>query len=153
MNDDGCPRIYLDANIFIYVVEGHPTLRRPLEQLMEGIQTGTIQALTSELTLAEVLVKPLSQPERHYVTEYRLLLSGRPDLPVMPVTREVLEKSAELRASIGGKLADAIHVATAVIANCTHILTDDERIKVPPHLLPVKVVDIPSLLKIEPSQP
>jgi predicted nucleic acid-binding protein len=52
-------RIYLDTNIFIYAIEGYPDFVDELNQLFDSIDAGNFRAFTSELTLAEVLVRPL----------------------------------------------------------------------------------------------
>jgi predicted nucleic acid-binding protein len=47
-------------------------------------------------------------------------------LQVIPVTKSVLKGAAWLRSlSISLKLPDAIHLATAMDARCTDVLTDD----------------------------
>ena len=51
--------VYLDTNVFIYALEGYPAFAEPLAALFRGIDNGTCRAVTSELTLAEVLVKPI----------------------------------------------------------------------------------------------
>ncbi len=43
----------------MYALEGYPAFQPILTPLFETIDCGDIQAVTSELTLAEVLVKPL----------------------------------------------------------------------------------------------
>lgn len=63
-------RLSLDTNIFIYALEGYPVLRPTLTQLFERIDHGAIQAVTSELTLAEVLVKPLLDRSREREAAY-----------------------------------------------------------------------------------
>lgn len=52
-------QIYLDTNIWIYALEGYPDFIQPLTELFSHIDQGNLKAVTSELTLAEVLVKPL----------------------------------------------------------------------------------------------
>lgn len=51
-------RIYLDTNIWIYALEGYPAFRAEITLLFERIQSGALMAITSELALAELLVKP-----------------------------------------------------------------------------------------------
>ena len=80
---------------------------------------------------AEVLVKPYASGDPGYIAAYERLLSGSPSLQLFPIGRDILEASAKLRAALGGKLADAIHVATASVCDCSHFLTEDARIKVP----------------------
>ncbi|HSZ59707.1 MAG TPA: hypothetical protein VK797_28950 [Tepidisphaeraceae bacterium] len=52
-------KVYLDANVFIYAVEGFAGVGAKLTTLFQRFDRGELQAVTSELTLAEVLVKPL----------------------------------------------------------------------------------------------
>jgi predicted nucleic acid-binding protein len=52
-------RTYLDTNIWIYAIEGYSTYAPALTDLFSAIDSHQLQAVTSELTLAEVLVKPL----------------------------------------------------------------------------------------------
>lgn len=52
-------RVYFDTNCFIYVVEGIERYRAVLEPLMNAVAAGEITGVTGEITLAEVLVKPL----------------------------------------------------------------------------------------------
>ena len=52
-------RIYLDTNIFIYALEAYPEYVSTLTSLFAAIDEGKIRAMTSELTLAEVLIKPM----------------------------------------------------------------------------------------------
>jgi len=52
-------RIYLDTNIFIYALEAYPEFVSALTSLFVAIDEGKLRAVTSELTLAEVLIKPM----------------------------------------------------------------------------------------------
>ncbi|MDQ3563364.1 MAG: hypothetical protein M3436_04215 [Pseudomonadota bacterium] len=53
-------RVYLDANVWIYALEGYAAYAVALKTLFARIDTGEITAITSALTLAEVLVKPFA---------------------------------------------------------------------------------------------
>lgn len=82
-------------------------------------------AVTSSLSLAECLVRPFALDREDMVHMYRLALSPRPYLEIAPVQTEVLVSAARLRAQLGFKLPDAIHMATAVMHGCTALLTND----------------------------
>ncbi len=51
-------RVYLDANVFVYAIEGYPQFADGIRELFRKVDQGQVEAITSELTLAEVLVKP-----------------------------------------------------------------------------------------------
>lgn len=53
-------RIYLDTNIWIYALEGFAPFADRLAALFARVDQGELIAITSELTLAEALVKPFS---------------------------------------------------------------------------------------------
>ncbi len=50
-------RVYLDSNIVIYTVEGFADYADQIHALLEAMDTGEVVAVTSELTLAETLVR------------------------------------------------------------------------------------------------
>jgi predicted nucleic acid-binding protein len=127
-------RIYLDTNIFVYALEGYEEFRPRLTTLFETIDRGSLRAVTSELTLAEVLVKPLLDRSRERESAYNQALRSSPALDIVPVTREVLVAAARLRAEHGLKLPDAIHAATAQLSDCQQFLTNDTRLRNLPRL-------------------
>ena len=43
----------------------------------------------------------------------------------LPITRQILEAAAQVRATFGLKTPDAIHAATALIEGCTLFVTTD----------------------------
>lgn len=88
-----------------------------------------VEVATSEITLAECLVKPFADKDIFAVETYLSLLGEQPSLPVIPISRPILLSAAQLRAETKLKLPDAIHLATAKWAGCSVFITDDRRIK------------------------
>lgn len=127
-------RVYLDANIFIAAFEGRGTasdLSAALLLAPAGRAPQSPRLITSELTLSELLVKPLELERDDLVREYEYWTKTNIFLEVRPVDRQALRKAAELRATHKTlKLPDAIHLASAVNAGCRYFLTDDMRINV-----------------------
>jgi predicted nucleic acid-binding protein len=123
-------KIYLDANVFIYALEGFPEFRKVLTELFLAIDDNKVQAITSELTLAEVLVKPLRDNNLPLIEVYKQATESGAGLSVVSVSRSVLIEAAMLRATTKLKLPDGIHVATALQTECKLFLTNDERISV-----------------------
>jgi predicted nucleic acid-binding protein len=121
-------RLYLDANVFIYAVEGDASLSDPLREFFGRLRQKKGIAVTSELTLAEVLPKARSIDRSSY---FDLIVHGG-IVDLVPVSRDVLLETAEYRRSAGmPKLPDAIHVVTALQAGCRRILSRDMRLKLP----------------------
>jgi len=127
-------RTYLDANIFIYALEGFPQFETQLRNLFNEIDSGRIQAFTSELTLSELLVKPFSDNHEGRITAYQEMLDSSPGLTLIPVSRQVLVDAARLRATFGMKTPDAIHAAAALSCQCAVFLTNDKRLALPSEL-------------------
>ena len=87
--------------------------------------------MTSELTLAELLVKPLQLGRTDIADLYADLVRDSEHLSVMPIGRTILVDAARYRADLGVKLPDTIHVATAMAAGCDALLSNDRNLKVP----------------------
>ena len=81
--------------------------------------------ITSELTLLEVLVKPLKVGDITTATIFRTVPRHSPDVYMLPISQNILEESARLRATLGLKTPDALHVATAILSDCVLFLTND----------------------------
>lgn len=116
---------YLDLNIIIFAVERESPWSDLLLRLFEAIDARAVQAFTSELTIAEVLTKPLARAAQDVVDEYNEVLSPNSTIRVLPITRVILNSAAEFRARTRAKLVDAIHVATANFNVCDFFITND----------------------------
>ncbi len=88
-----------------------------------------VQAVTSELTLAEALVKPCMDRRDDHRKAYQEALRTTGGLLVRPVTRDVLVEAARVRAISGVRLPDGIHAATAALERCEAFLTNDQRLR------------------------
>jgi uncharacterized protein len=119
--------LYLDTNIIIYAIEGENPWTKLLRKLFRAIDERAIHTFTSELTLAEVLAKPLELGAIDLVATYEELLAPDSVVRVIPIDRPILRSAAELCGRLRIKLADAIHVATAMQCTCDFMLTNDEQ--------------------------
>lgn len=117
--------IYLDAQIFVYSVERHPTYFPLLRSLWEALDKASVVAHTSELTMLETLVLPRRNRDADLEADYnRLFESGK--IQLHPVSRAVLNQAATLRAEhVSLRTPDAIHLATAQKHNCDYVVTND----------------------------
>ena len=120
--------IYLDANVFIYFVEGESVVATAMRDLFACLVKYTTLAVTSELTLAEVLAPlrrktALSLPLKRRLYLDLIMESGFVQLE--PVSRNILIETASLRLSSACKLADAIHLVTATRTQCEFFMSGD----------------------------
>lgn len=109
------PIVYVDANPFIYFIDGDENIARRLKPFFEFLSERPGFAVTSELTLAEVLAKARPEARRNY---FNLILWSNLFL-LRPVTREILIDTADYRrasqrerpdgTTATVKLPDAIH--------------------------------------------
>ena len=139
----GRRKTYLDSNIFIYAVETISPYSEALAPFFGALQDGTVEAVTSELTLAEVLVKPFRTGNIRQQQVYARAIRTHGGLTVIPVTREILLEAAHLRGIARFKLPDTIHIATARMCGCTALLSNDTALADAP--------EIDLILPIEPD--
>ena len=124
-DSDAVPRLYLDANVFIYAIEGNADIADPLRQLFDLFRARRGIGVTSELTLAEVLPKASDVQRRSYLN----MIVWSQIFDLHPVSRDILIETAEYRECAGmPKLPDAIHVVTAIRAGCRRVLSADLRL-------------------------
>jgi predicted nucleic acid-binding protein len=128
-------RVYLDTNVFIYAVEARPEYAAFLKALFDLLEASEATAVTSELTLAEVLGKPFEEGRHDIAQVYEEMVTPSAWLSVRPVERTILIHAASLRAELGLKLPDAIHVASALAEACEVMLSNDQRLRVPAGLV------------------
>lgn len=128
------PRVYLDTNIFIYGIEGFERFEDEVGALFSAVDRGNIEAATSELTLAEALVKPFEEGNMTHQQIYQETLQSRASFHLVPVNRPLLVESARLRAATGLRLPDAIHLAAAQEVECSTLLTNDDSFRDAPQM-------------------
>jgi len=136
-------KVYLDTNLFVYALEAVEPWYAVTVEILSSIDAGHATAVTSELTLAECLVKPYRLNRLPVADAYNDLLRSRPYFLVAPVSRDLLVEASRLRAAAGGlKLPDAIHVATALKYRCDVFLSNDQSIGSVPGLEKCELHDL-----------
>jgi predicted nucleic acid-binding protein len=123
------PRVYLDSNVFITAMETPGAHSDHAWWIIDAIDDGTIAAVTSEITIAEVLVKPIQLGDSAIITAYEEMIAPSSYFEVLPVRRDILIGAAQLRARRSSiRLPDAIHLATAQASSCSYMVSDDQRL-------------------------
>ena len=119
-------KVALDTVIFIYAFEEHPLYLPLIKPLFQEVERGKILAVTSTISLVECLVQPFRAKALELAARYKILFRDFPHLSIIPVTEEIAEKAAWLRAQYQLKTPDAIQLATAFESGCYGFLTNDE---------------------------
>ena len=120
-------RIFFDTNLFIYLLEDSGARGAKVSGILERISGRRDELLTSTLTLAEVLVKPLSVGDIAWADRYEKLLNT-PGVSVLAFDRASARIYAQLRQDKTLKPPDAIQFSCAANAKCDLFITNDERL-------------------------
>ena len=139
----GARLIALDTSAFIYLIEKHPRFFAAVEPIFQAVDAGTVQAVTSVLTLLEVLVKPMEANATVLIDEFKVVVSAPANLRVIDVDRTVAEHAASVRATYRYRTPDSIHLATAQLAGADAFVTNDDKLR---SFAGVKVVSLGALL-------
>ncbi len=118
-------RVYIDTNIFIYFLERHESYFDSVLPFFQLFNDGVSLAYTGDAVVAETLYKPYQINDALRVSEFKEFFNNDEFITVLPHTKKVFELAAELAPTRGMKLIDALHYATAAIAGCRFILTND----------------------------
>jgi len=122
-------RVYFDTNVIIYFIEQNPEYFAAVAEIFKLIGTDEISAVTSEFTLAEVLIKPIREQQFTLVQSIKGLLLDQDFFTLTPCPRPLFLRAAEIAAPNGLRTADAIHMASAIESNCHHFITNDARFR------------------------
>jgi predicted nucleic acid-binding protein len=128
LSDVGSGPVALDTSIFIYFIEENSAYLPLVEPLFAAIDAGELEAVTSSLTLLEVLVIPFRFANAALIGRYETLLTRSQGLRLVDLDRDFLRSVAQVRASTGAKTPDAMQLAASMAAGCPVFLTNDDRI-------------------------
>src|ERR1044071_1242225 len=103
--------IALDTQVFIYFIEEDEDRLPLVRPLFEAIDRGALSAVTSGLTLMEVLVIPYRTGNSSLADRYEALLTRSRGLRFIEIDRSLLKAAAHLRAAVRIRPPDAIQVA------------------------------------------
>jgi predicted nucleic acid-binding protein len=120
-------RVYVDSSALIYAIEvpdQYPGLK---SRVFIPFSRGELTLVTSWITYAEVLVRPMRLGDSVLVVAYQQFFQASPVLEIMRVDQRISEQASRLRAIHGLKLPDAIHIASGQAARCTSYLTGDSQ--------------------------
>ena len=136
--------ICIDTAPFIYFIEKDPKYLNIVRPIFAEIDAGNIEALTSTITLLEVLVLPFKTVNESLAEEYREILLHAEGLTTYEIVHEVSELAAKLRAKYTIRTPDAIQMAVGILYGADTFLTNDSGLK---KVKDIKVVTLEDFLE------
>lgn len=122
-------RVCIDTAPIIYFIEKHHKYLDLIRPIFAEIDAGRIEAITSTITLLEVLVQPIKTSNTNLAERYREILLYSEGLTTFEILHEVSEISSKLRAKYSIKTPDAIQIAVGLLYGATKFITNDPVLK------------------------
>lgn len=121
--------IFLDTSCFIYIVENNKAYSDKIQVLFDKISVGEITAISSIITLSEVLVQPIKNNDTTLINLYIELFNQLPNFSLVSPQYSTAIQAARIRASHNISLPDAYQLALADEYNCKSFVTNDKGLK------------------------
>jgi predicted nucleic acid-binding protein len=121
-------KIAFDTNILIDFLEGKEPQAGKMETILSSIMKGQDEGVISTVSVAEILTGFYIAGDTSKAQIAKKLLNDLTinGFSIVPVTFEVADLAAQLRAKRGGKLPDALIIATAINQKANLIYSQDK---------------------------
>jgi len=144
IRDLGKGTVALDSAVFIYFLEEHDEYLPVVEPLFKEIDAGWREAVTSSLTLLEVLVVPYRVGDLDLAHRYESLLTRSRGLRTVDIDRNQLKAAALLRARYRLRTPDAIQIGAALSSSSKTFVTNDRDL---PEIPGLRIIQLEDYLK------
>ncbi len=118
-------KLALDTSPFIYQLEANPRYVELSNLVFSWIERRESFAVTSTITMTELLVQPYKHHNDDQADEFYALLSSYPNLEWSAPSLEIADTAARLRAMHGMRTPDALQAATGLHRGATGLITND----------------------------
>lgn len=122
-------KIMIDTAPFIYYIEEHEKYFPLIKSIFDKIDEFEIDAVTSTITLLEVLVQPIKENDKELEKQYLEILIDNENLELIDINVVIAKKASEIRANYKIKTPDAIQLASGIVNQCDSFLTNDKDLK------------------------
>jgi len=121
----GHRRIALDTSVFIYQLEANARYVLLTDSVFSWLERTGHEAVTSTITMTELLVPSYRDNDEHRVDAFYGLLSTYPNLRWVAPDLDMADLAAKLRAQHRLRTPDALQAATAIHAQATAMITNN----------------------------
>jgi predicted nucleic acid-binding protein len=118
-------RVLIDTSVLIAYFEGRDPTHDAAALLIDAwVEGGRNEAVVSPVSAMELLARPLRLAPRGMLHVHQFL-STTPHLRMHPIDLHVAQDGAALRSAHNFKTADALVIATGLVAQVAHLVTND----------------------------
>lgn len=122
-------KLMIDTASFIYYIEENEKYLPSIKPIFSKIDSFKINAITSTITLIEVLIHPIRENDKELKNKYLEILLNNANLEIIPIDIMIAQNASKIRANYNIKTPDAIQLACGITHNCDTFLTNDEQLK------------------------
>ena len=119
-------RVAIDSCVFIYELEANPRYVALARRIFAWLESSGHSAVTSTVTMTEILTLPYRAGDAALVDAYFGLLSAYPHLEWIAPDLQIASLAAQYRARYRLRTPDALQAATAVRSGVRGFLSNDK---------------------------
>ena len=135
-------RIALDAEVFLALVDDESPHAVAAQAIFTAVAAGQIQAVTSVLTVYELMAVPLGAGDMETAARYERILCNSANLSLVAADSAVMVAAALLRATAKISTADAMQLASAQATGCRLFVSGERNV---PDIGEIRVVRLGAL--------
>jgi len=121
--------LFLDTAPLVYFIEKNIRYHSIIKPVISQIDALETEAITSTITLMEVLVHPFRDGNTKLANKYKAILLASKGLITYEISHTISQQAAMLRAKQKWKTPDAIQLATALHHKADYFLTNDSALR------------------------
>ena len=122
-------RIYLDANVFIYFLDGENRFIPVASFVLQAARNEIFTAVTGDAAVSEVMVGAYRSGDQSIISRFRNFFALSGLIETVEHDSACFDAAARLRGTTSMPLIDALHVATASQAGCDGLIIGDQRMQ------------------------
>lgn len=141
--------IFIDTAPVIYYIEAHPQFGPLAREVVNAFRLGKLDALSSVITIAEVLPKPIEAGDEKLARKFVEFLKYGKNFTLIEISASIAEKAGRLRGQYSGlRCIDAIQISVAIDVGADAFLTNDKKLK---QIKEIKVLVLEDYLQERPT--
>jgi len=127
---DRLQTVFIDTAPIIYYIEAHPQFGPLAKEIVDSFRSGKLIALSSVITLVEVLPKPVESGNDELAKKFSEFLKTGKNIQLLEISADIAELAGNLRGQYTSlKAMDAIQIAVSINAGADAFITNDLKLR------------------------